>query len=337
MTNGLRSTVVTACSLLALSGCAAASIATPLRAAPEPAVSPPADPHPAGMVLPLAGTPEGVVVDRDGTVAVSVRRPDALVIFDLTHPAERRTVPLTGAARHLSLAGPDGPVLVPQESDDRLAEVALPAGPVIASIPVGRQPHDATAVGPATVFASDELADTITVIEDGRVARAVPAPVQPGGIAASPDSSIVVALGVRGRRITAYRPDGSPIETANCGAGPTHAVTGSDGLFWVVDTNAGAILGFRVDSRGPHQVARIPVGNRPYGVAYDHARSTLWVTLTATNQVLGLRLSGARVTARIRYATVRQPNSVAVSDTTGDLVVTGSTTPGEIQLISANG
>jgi hypothetical protein len=79
-------------------------------------------------------------------------------------------------------------------------------------------------------------------------------------MASSGDGSVVVVVGVRGRRITAYRSAGSIIGSANCGAGPTHAATGRDGLYWVVDTDGGAVLGFRVDKRGPHQVARIPVG-----------------------------------------------------------------------------
>jgi hypothetical protein len=78
-------------------------------------------------------------------------------------------------------------------------------------------------------------------------------------MASSGDGSVVVVVGVRGRRITAYRSAGSIIGSANCGAGPTHAATGRDGLYWVVDTDGGAVLGFRVDKRGPHQVARIPV------------------------------------------------------------------------------
>jgi DNA-binding beta-propeller fold protein YncE len=152
-------------------------------------------------------------------------------------------------------------------------------------------------------------------------------------MAASADGSVMVTVGVRGRRITAYRNDGSIIASANCGAGPTHAVTGADGLYWVVDTNGGAILGFRVDGHGPHQVARIPVGAKPYGIAYDDTRSTLWVTLTASNQLVGLHLKGTSGPARTVYDTVRQPNTVAVDAATGTLVVTGSTPEGALQLI----
>jgi len=319
---------------VALSACAAANpVATPLASAPEPAVSPPAQARLPGTVLSVAGTPEGVAVDQAGTVAVNVRQPDGLVLFDLANPSQRRTVALPGSARHLSLAGLDGPLLVPDESDDRLVEVALPSGAVLESIPVGRQPHDAVAVGADTIFVGDELANTIDVIVDGALARPVPAPLQPGGLAASPDGSVVVAVGVRGRRITAYRPDGSVIGSTNCGAGPTHVVAGDDGLFWVADTNGGAVLGFRVDARGPRQVARIAVGPRPYGVAYDTRRSTLWVTLTGSDELVGLHLHDTSVTLRTTYATVRQPNTVAVSEATGELVVTGSTPQGALQLI----
>jgi DNA-binding beta-propeller fold protein YncE len=304
-----------------------------LLAAPEPAVSPPAAPRLPGVVLALAGGPEGVAVDRSGTVAVNVRQPDGLVIFNLADPGSRRTVAMPGSARHLALAGPDGPLLVPDESDDRLVLVALPSGRVLASVPVGRQPHDAAAVGPGTVFVGDELANTLHVIRDGVVAAVVPAPLQPGGLAAAADGSVVIAVGVRGRRVTAYRSDGSLIGSATCGVGPTHAVTGNDRLFWVVDTDGGTVLGFTVDAHGPRQVARISVGPKPYGVAYDRQRSTLWVTLTGTNQLVGLHLSGTSVRSRTTYATVQQPNSVAVDEATGDVVVTGSTTRGALQVI----
>jgi DNA-binding beta-propeller fold protein YncE len=245
-------------------------IATPLASAPEPAVSPPASAALPGKVLVMPGGPEGVAVDRSGTVAVNVRQPNAVVLFDLADPSRQRTVRVDGSARHLSLVQPDGPLLVPGESDDRLVELDLPSGQILGSIPVGRQPHDAVDAGAGAIFVGDELANTIHIIHGGVVTGVVPAPLQPGGLAASPDGSIVVAVGVRGRRITAYRDDGTVIASANCGAGPTHVVSGDERLFWVVDTNGGAVLAFRVDARGPHQVARIAVGTKPYGVAYDH-------------------------------------------------------------------
>jgi len=330
----LPSAVTVAVMSLVTVGCGGSvKVAEPLPRAPEPAVSPPTRLTPAGSVLALAGAPEGIAIIRSGTVAVSVREPNAVVLFDLSTPTQQRLVPLTGSARHLFLGGPDGPLLVPQESDDHFVAMSLPDGQIVESVAVGRQPHDSIAVGTDAVFVADELADTIHIVRNGAVTRVVPAPIQPGGMASALDGSVMVTVGVRGRRITAYRPDGTTIGSANCGAGPTHAVTGTGGLYWVVDTNGGAILGFRVDDHGPRQVARLPVGDKPYGIAYDNARSTLWVTLTGSNQLVGLHLDGTSVTSRTTYATVQQPNTVAVDDTSGNVVVTGSTPEGFLQFI----
>lgn len=43
------------------------------------------------------------------------------------------------------------------------------------------------------------------------------------------------------------------------------------------------------------------------------------------------------MTSRTTYATVQQPNTVAVDNLTGELVVTGSTQQGALQLINDSG
>jgi DNA-binding beta-propeller fold protein YncE len=310
---------------------------TPLRAAPEPAVSPPAQRSLPGTVVAFPGGPEGVAVDARGEVAVSVRQPDGVVLFPIGRPGDRRRIDLGGEARHLVLAGPDGPLLVPDESDNTLVELALPSGRRAGSVVVGDHPHDAVAAGPSTVFVADELASTIHILRHGRVWRVVTAPLQPGGMAVNPAGTRVVVVGVRGRRITEYTAGGAVVGSADCGAGPTHAVTGDGGLYWVADTDGGSVLGFELTRRGPVQVATIAVGPHPYGLAFDTATDTLWVTITGADRLLGLHLDGSRVASRRSYATVRQPNTVAVDQATGELVVTGSTRPGAIQLIGAPG
>jgi hypothetical protein len=282
-------------------------------------------------VLPVSGAPEGVVITDGGTVAVNIRNPDrpdgGLLIFPIATPADTTTVNLGGTARHLTLAGPAGPALVADESDDQFLRVALPGGQLSPPVHVGRQPHEAIAVNPDTYFVFDELANTIHIVTGDHVTRVVPAPLQPGGGAVTADHQHIVAVGVRGRRITEYTPTGDIIGAANCGAGPTHVITGDDGVFWVNDTNGDAVLGFTLTDHGPQQVATIPVGagSKPYGIAYDTRRHTLWVTLTGRNQLLGLTLTGTTVTHRSTYDTVQQPNTVAVDGPTGELVVTGST------------
>jgi DNA-binding beta-propeller fold protein YncE len=278
--------------LVAACGSNAPARIEPLSTAPEPAVSPPAAARLPGTVMALAGSPEGITIDRAALVEVAVRDPGGIVLFALgsppsaagpAHPGLRRTVPIPGEARHLALAGPDGPLLVPDEPDNRLLELALPSGRRIASVPTGRNPHNAAAGAGGTIFVVDELANTIG--------------------------------------------------TAACGAGPTHAVTGDSNIVWVADTNGGRVLGFAVSAHRIHQVASVAVGPRPYGLAFDPSTDTLWVTITGADELVGLHLRGAAVTGRTTYATVRQPNSVAVDQATGELVVTGATAPGAVQFL----
>jgi hypothetical protein len=310
-----------------------------LHAAPEPAVSPAAKPDLPGVVVAFKGAPEGIAVTADGVVAVNVRDPDALVIFPISSdaaPSQRTTVPTAGEGRHLTLGGPNGPALLAEETTDDFLEIALPSGTVLSTTRVGRQPHEVFAVAGGVVFVADEFGNAFSLVKDGVLIRTVPAPLQPGGGAASADGRYAVGVGVRARRITEYTDTGEIVGSANCGAGPTHTATGNDGLFWVNDTLGGAILGFRLTAAGPKQVATIPVGagSRPYGDAYDMARHTLWVTLTGYDQLLGLTFSGTHVVKRTVYDTVRQPNTVAVDPTTGELVVTGSEPDGQLQFIS---
>jgi DNA-binding beta-propeller fold protein YncE len=233
------------------------------------------------------------------------------------------------------LAAPGGPVLVPSENDDRLYRVTLPDGMVSAASPVGRQPHDAAPAAGGRVFVGDELADTVHVVEPDGSARVVPAPAQPGGVASSPDGSVVVVVGVRGRRIAAYTPDGRRLGETDCGVGPSHVRAGAaaSGLFYVADTQGDAILVFHAGVDGVRQVGRVATdGDAPYGLAFDEARSRLYVTLTGSNRLRSYRANGTELVADREWSTPRQPNDVAVDAATGRVVVAG-TAEGVLQFI----
>jgi len=300
--------------------------ARPRSDVPEPAAAPVATADLPGRVVPLPGEPEGLVWDtRTATIAAAVRNPDGVALVDATTGKERSRVPLAGAARHLQLAGPAGPLLVPSEGNDRLYRLALPAGTVTAETPVGRQPHDATPAAGGRVFVGDELADTVHVIAADGSSQVFPAPAQPGGVASASDGSVVVVIGVRGRRIRAYAPDGRMLGEADCGVGPTHVRPGAGGLFYAADTQGGAVLIYQTGPDGIRQVGRMSTGGgAPYGLAVDLARSRLYVTLTGTNQLRSFRIDGTKLSADRTWATVRQPNDVAVDDATGRVVVAGT-------------
>jgi len=301
---------------------------------PEPASAPvPAADLP-GRIVPLPGEPEGLVWDTStGTIAVGVRKPDGVVLVDAATGAERVRIPLGGSPRHLQLAGPGGPLLAPSEGNDRLYRLTLPTGTVTADFLVGRQPHDAAPAAGGRVFVGDEMADSVHIVAADGTSQVVPAPAQPGGVASAPDGSVVAVVGVRGRRIAAYTPDGRMVGEADSGVGPTHVRAGADGLFYVADTQGGAVLVFRAGADGIRQVGRIGTdGGDPYGLAVDIRRSRLYVTLTATNQLRSYTIDGDKLTADRTWATVRQPNDVAVDDATGRLVVAG-TGDGQLQFL----
>jgi DNA-binding beta-propeller fold protein YncE len=293
---------------------------------PEPATAPPAVRRPAGRVVPLPGGPEGLAVDVPaGILAVGIRSPGGVALVDTATGRERTVVRLPGAPRHLQLAGPAGPVLVPLEGPGRLFQLALPSGRVIGDTRVGHQPHDAAAAG-SLIFVGNEYSSTVSLVRGGQQVAVERSPRQPGGVAAARDGSAVVVVGVRGRRIEAYAADGRPLGTAPAGVGPTHVRSGPGGLFYVADTEGGAVLSYRVTARGPHQVGSVPTARgTPYGIAVDGRRGLVYVTLTATNELESFRISASRLVPAQIWPTVRQPNDVAVDEATGRVFVAGRT------------
>lgn len=301
----------------------------PLPAVPEPATAPDPRAVPAGTVVPLGGQPEGIVADpASGLVAVALRDPPGIVVVD--HDGGRvGLIPLSGAPRHLDLAG-EGQVQAPAEGSDELITVQLPSGEVRSSIAVGRQPHDA-AFAAGRTFVADELSDTVTVIEGDRVITTVPVPAQPGGVASNGRS--VAVVGVRARQMLAIDATSlRPLETVPSGVGPTHVVAGPDGRYYVADTQGDQILVFD-DRPSLRQIADTPAVGAPYGIAVDAGRQRLWVTLTAANQLVGYDISGEEPRRVATFATVRQPNSVTVDPATGLVFVTGSA-GGELQIVA---
>jgi sugar lactone lactonase YvrE len=289
---------------------------------PEPARAPALTQRPAGTLVPLPGAAEGMAVDASGGIlAVGVRSPDGVALVSTATGRVRTLVRLPGAPRHLQLAGPAGPVLVPAEQVDQLFQVALPGGTVIADTRVGRQPHDAAAIG-QTIFVGNEYSNTVSLIRDGAQVAVEPAPLQPGGVASN--GRVVVVVGVRGRRIEAYAPDGRALGTAPVGVGPTHVRAGPNGLFYVADTEGGAVIVFRVTPSGPRQAGAVRTEpGAPYGIAVDGQRGLVYVTLTATNRLESFRITGDGLVPVQAWPTVRQPDDVAVDEATGRVFVAG--------------
>lgn len=321
MTTSLRLTAGVA-ALALLAGCGSSDRLPP---AAEPAESPALGESPAGIVVRVGHKPEGLAFDpMTRLVAVGLKDPDTLALVDGRTGQVVRRIALPNSPRHLKLAAPGGPVLVPAERADHLLEVSLPAGRIRA-IHVGRGPHDAAAAG-RSVFVADERGGTVSVVRDGRRVATLEAPVQPGGVAASSDGRYVGVVGVRERALEVFdartlRPAGK----VHVGLGPTHVV-GGGGRFFVVDTSGNGLIEVRQHPLRVHR--RTHLQGAPYAIAQDPVRRRYWVTLTARNRVV--ELTDHRVLCS--FPTVRQPNSVAVDTTTGRVFV-ASRKDGTLQLL----
>ena len=299
---------------LGLSSCGGSS--SDLAPAAEPAKSPPPAQKPEGRVVAVGHKPEGLVADgRTRLLAVGLTNPDRLALVDMDSGRVVRRVALSEAPRHLALAGPGGPVLVPAEKSNELVEVSLPSGRKRVTR-VGRQPHDAASDGRGTVFVGNEGGDSVSLVRAGREVRRVKAPVQPGGAVTSTDGRLVAAVGVSERALELY--DAGSLRSRgkiDVGVGPTH-VAARGRRFFVVDTRGNALL--QVLTGGRLRVhRRINLPGAPYAITFDPPRKRFWVTLTKTNRVVEM---SDRHELR-SFATVRQPNSVAVDPVTGRVFV----------------
>lgn len=289
---------------------------------PEPAESPELQEEAAGEVVEIANGPEGVVADpRTGLVAAGARKPARLLLLDGESGETVSETELPAPTRHLSLAGPGGPVLATGESSDSFFRIGLSDGKLLSETEVQEFPHNAAAYEDRT-FVINEFESTMSVIDDGEVVETLQTPLWPGGIATT-DDGLVAALGVRGLAVEVY--DADTLESlgrADAGEGPTHVKAGQEGGLYVADTRGGALLTYETQPE-LEQTGTTPLPGSPYGIAMDPERDELWVTLTAENELVRFDVSGGEPEEMERYPTVRQPNTVTVNPDTGRVYVTG--------------
>jgi DNA-binding beta-propeller fold protein YncE len=286
---------------------------------------------PSGRLVSVGTKPEGIAIDSaHGLIAVAVRSPASVVILDRQGAVVRR-IDLPSAARHLRFAAGSGLLLVPAEQSQQLIQIDVQAGKITTIAAVGRQPHDAVAVG-SRVFVSNEFSDTVSVVEGERVVGSSTAPKQPGGIAES--DGVIAVVGVRSHTLSLVDSGSlATVATVPAGQGPTHVVGSPGGRFFVADTVGNALLTFAA-APAPHLVSRLAIAGTPYGLALDTVHNRLFVSLTARNQVVEYDVGGDIPVESGRFPTPREPNSVTVDAVTGTVFVTG-TADGVVQIVSS--
>jgi len=300
--------------------------------APEPAEAPPLEEEPAGRVVEVGPAPEGVAVDPGtGLVAVALRNPNELALVDGESGKTSQRIELPESARHIDIAAPGGPVLVPAEGSDSLVQVGLPDGEIVDETPVGDFPHAAAAAPNGRIFVVNEMASTASVVEGGRELETIETALKPGGVAVT-DDGLVGIIGVRGLTLEVFEADTlESLGQIDAGEGPTHVRAGPENRFYVTDTRGDAVLIYGARPE-PERLDRVPLPGSPYGIAIDPERDHLWVTLTAEQRVVQFALEGDSLREVSRYPTVRQPNTVAVDPASGRVFVTGKS-DGQLQIL----
>lgn len=314
---------------LTLGACGGSDPPDKLGAA-EPATAPATGATPAGTTAKVGAQPQGIVYDkRTDLLAVAVRKPYRLELLDPRTLTLTRTVPLPGKVRHLQLGPGGGSVLAPTESANQIVQVTLPGGRT-RTTEVQRHPHDAAAAANGDVIVGNEFSGSISVVRDGVVIKTFDDLRQPGGVVT--DGATVAVVDVGDFTVSTY--DLATMRRTGrvaAGSGPTHGVIVGPDKLAVSDTRGGRLLLYGLDPLRRTGSLKLP--GSPYGLAGDPTTGTVWVSLTAENEVVGVDVSGASPRIVARYPTVRQPDTVAVAPGSRTIWVAG-TVDGVVQRIT---
>ncbi len=288
------------------------------------AASPEVSTTPAGTVAPadLGGplTVRGLAVDAESSV-VAILTEDGLLLGSDGGSPRPVSLPSPGRSVH---PGRDGEILV--TTQDGLVRVDTESGATTESAVDGGAIsatvfEDGYAVGSATGRVSLLDADAAVTSSIGGLASV-------DGLVPAGDD--IVALDTRQTSMTTVNVGGGRLgEALRAGDGATRTVGCANGAIVVSDTADDELMIFTGDDLIMRQ--RYPVAGSPFAVACDDA-GTVWVTTTATNEVVGFDVSGGIPVETARFPTVQQPDSLAVDSRSGRLFV-GSNDGAGVQVI----
>ncbi|MGH3797859.1 MAG: YncE family protein [Pseudonocardiaceae bacterium] len=307
-----------------VSGCGqvGGSQAPPVLLSYGPAPAPRGGPAAAGTVLALDGPATAVVVDpRTAQLAIALTNPPRLLLRPLDGAGPQRQVPLPGPASDLELAAEGGPLLVTVAAPGSLLQVPLDGG-APSRVDLKGAPRGAVEVSGRIVVA---LGDRLVMLEGGKPQQTVPGFANAARL--TPAGPKVAVLD-RGRTtLSLVDPVSGQADPAlRAGDGAVNAITDRFGRIVVTDVRDGELLVYAGDPLLLRQ--RFPLPGAPYGLAYDERRDLAWVTLTARNEVVGLHMAGGEPVVVHRFATVRQPDAVAVDPVSGRVLVASASGAG---------
>ncbi|WP_280255262.1 YncE family protein, partial [Nocardia wallacei] len=313
-----------------VAGCPAGGVdlAAGRGAAPAPAtaaVAPPAA-TPAGTVTPAG--PVAALLAEPATGRVAVLDTDRVTLRLLDAAAPARTLTLPAPATTLA-AGAPGQILA--TAGRELVRIDAATGE-LRSTPLDGEARAAARRADGTVAVGLAGGRVAILTPEGQVAQSIS---DLPGIDALAAAGNAVAVLDRAQTVLTQLDlgDGAPGLALRAGLGATQLTADHFGRLLVTDTAGGALLVYTADPLVLHQ--RFPVGSSPYAIAYDQRSETVWVTLTASNEVAGFDLSTGIPEEVGRFATVRQPDTLTIDPRTGDMFV-GSATGDGLQRIGAD-
>jgi hypothetical protein len=318
--------------LLALvAGCSS----NPLETAPptivpaQPAESPPVSQSPAGAVRPLAGHASAAVFDG-GTRQLAVlcppndpAAPASITVFGDAQVAPR-VIALPGPAAALTGDGSGtvylavrGGYLVVDLAGGHTSQVNVADAANTDFTAIARRADGKLVLGSADgavyTLASETPSGTAPVSNRNKIFARVDALVTQG------NTTVVLDRGQTS--VTTIGADGRAEQALRAGEGATTLAADPLGRVLVADTRGGQLLVYGVDPLILRQA--YPVRQAPYGLA--GSRQLAWVSQTTSNVVIGYDLSTGIPVEKVRYPTVRQPNSLAFDEASDTLyVVSGS-------------
>ncbi|OBJ73568.1 hypothetical protein A5643_03205 [Mycobacterium sp. 1274756.6] len=299
-----------------------------------PAQSPPAATSPAGVVHPLPGRPAGALFDADAGLVALVPGADAqdpATLAVLAAGADTpRSIPLPGPVAALAGDG-HGTAYLPTRGGYFVVDLAAGHASRVEVDDAADTEFTALAVrGDGTLVLGSADGVVFTLSSPTAVAHREDAFARVDAIVARADTAVVLDRGQTS--VTAIGPDGAMRQALRAGQGTTTLATDPHGRVLAADTRGGQLLVFGTDPLIMRQA--YPVPDSPYGLA-GSARLA-WVSQTATNTVVGYDLDTGIPVEKVRYPTVRQPDSLAFDDAADTLYVVSGAGAG-IQVIEHAG
>ncbi|WP_330180859.1 hypothetical protein OHB26_31335 [Nocardia sp. NBC_01503] len=323
----IRSALAGAAALTLLTGCSSGEDGgdKPTIAPATPATAPAVTGVPTGQVTPSTAISALLAEPSTGVLAVVTDAGRTLTLIDKTGT---RTVALPGVVASLA-AGKPGEILISAPGKIIRLDTATAKTTEVA---LDGDVRSAAVRANGDLVAGLGTGKVLIVAPDGAVRESISGLVSADAIDTCTDT--VVVLDRRQTALTELNlPDKRLGLTLRTGDGAANMIGDHFGRRIVTDTAGNELLVYTADPLVLRQ--RFPVGSSPYALAYDQRSETVWVTLTGSNEVVGYDLSTGIPVEVGRYPTVRQPDSVTVDASTGDLFV-GSATGDGLQRITAD-